>query len=117
MADGARQDRERLVPATRELMTELSRYRQSLGMTAPPSRSEATRSCSRSDKLQVALQEKQQAARLEPRHRPPDGSYLHVVTIAGIRKPTRSTASTVKQIRSEPESRRTAQDGCRCFHI
>ncbi|WP_109477228.1 tyrosine-type recombinase/integrase [Paraburkholderia sp. C35] len=34
--------RERLVPATRELMTELSRYRQSLGMTALPSSSEAT---------------------------------------------------------------------------
>ncbi|BCZ85079.1 hypothetical protein PTKU64_87540 [Paraburkholderia terrae] len=35
-------DRERLVPATRELMTELSRYRQSLGMTALPSPNEAT---------------------------------------------------------------------------
>lgn len=35
-------DKERLVPATRELMTELSRYRQSLGMTALPSPNEAT---------------------------------------------------------------------------
>jgi site-specific recombinase XerD len=35
-------DRERLVPATRELMTELSRYRQSLGMTALPSPHENT---------------------------------------------------------------------------
>ncbi|BEU28431.1 tyrosine-type recombinase/integrase [Paraburkholderia sp. 22B1P] len=35
-------DKERLVPATRELMTELSRYRQSLGMTALPSPHEAT---------------------------------------------------------------------------
>ncbi|MEX3936352.1 tyrosine-type recombinase/integrase [Paraburkholderia phymatum] len=35
-------DRERLVPATRELMTELARYRQSLGMTALPSPHEAT---------------------------------------------------------------------------
>ncbi|WP_409518832.1 tyrosine-type recombinase/integrase [Paraburkholderia sp. LEh10] len=35
-------DRERLVPATRELMTELSRYRQSLGMTALPSPNELT---------------------------------------------------------------------------
>ncbi|HXZ09114.1 MAG TPA: tyrosine-type recombinase/integrase [Paraburkholderia sp.] len=35
-------DRERLVPATRELMTELSRYRQFLGMTALPSPGEAT---------------------------------------------------------------------------
>ncbi|CAD6563024.1 tyrosine-type recombinase/integrase [Paraburkholderia sabiae] len=35
-------DKERLVPATRELMTELSRYRQSLGMTALPSPHEDT---------------------------------------------------------------------------
>jgi site-specific recombinase XerD len=35
-------DRDRLVPATRELMTELSRYRQSLGMTALPSPNETT---------------------------------------------------------------------------
>ncbi|MPW21507.1 tyrosine-type recombinase/integrase [Paraburkholderia sp. CNPSo 3157] len=35
-------DRERLVPATRELMTELARYRQSLGMTALPSPHETT---------------------------------------------------------------------------
>jgi len=35
-------DKDRLVPATRELMTELSRYRQSLGMTALPSPNEAT---------------------------------------------------------------------------
>ncbi|MHB9842127.1 tyrosine-type recombinase/integrase [Paraburkholderia terrae] len=35
-------DRERLVPATRELMTELSRYRQHLGMTALPSPNETT---------------------------------------------------------------------------
>jgi site-specific recombinase XerD len=35
-------DRERLVPATRELMTELSRYRQFLGMTALPSPNETT---------------------------------------------------------------------------
>lgn len=35
-------DRERLVPATRELMTELSRYRQSLGMTALPSPNDPT---------------------------------------------------------------------------
>ncbi|MEM5439943.1 tyrosine-type recombinase/integrase [Paraburkholderia diazotrophica] len=35
-------DRERLVPATREMMTELTRYRQSLGMTALPSPHEAT---------------------------------------------------------------------------
>ncbi|MDH6147577.1 integrase/recombinase XerD [Paraburkholderia sp. WSM4179] len=35
-------DRERLVPATRELMTELTRYRQSFGMTALPSPGEAT---------------------------------------------------------------------------
>ncbi|ALP68659.1 tyrosine-type recombinase/integrase [Paraburkholderia caribensis] len=35
-------DKERLVPATRELMSELSRYRQSLGMTALPSPHEAT---------------------------------------------------------------------------
>jgi site-specific recombinase XerD len=35
-------DKDRLVPATRELMTELSRYRQSLGMTALPSPGEAT---------------------------------------------------------------------------
>lgn len=35
-------DRERLVPATRELMAELAHYRQSLGMTALPSPSEAT---------------------------------------------------------------------------
>jgi hypothetical protein len=35
-------DKERLVPATRELMTELSRYRQHLGMTALPSPNETT---------------------------------------------------------------------------
>jgi site-specific recombinase XerD len=35
-------NKDRLVPATRELMTELSRYRQSLGMTALPSPGEAT---------------------------------------------------------------------------
>ncbi|SOE87748.1 Site-specific recombinase XerD [Burkholderia sp. YR290] len=35
-------DKERLVPATRELMTELSRYRQFLGMTALPSPNETT---------------------------------------------------------------------------
>jgi site-specific recombinase XerD len=35
-------DKERLVPATRELMTELARYRQSLGMTSLPSPHEAT---------------------------------------------------------------------------
>ncbi|CAG9233182.1 Integrase family protein [Paraburkholderia sabiae] len=35
-------DRDRLVPATRELMTELSRYRQSLGLTALPLPNEAT---------------------------------------------------------------------------
>ncbi|CAD6547578.1 tyrosine-type recombinase/integrase [Paraburkholderia sabiae] len=35
-------DKERLVPATRELMAELSRYRQSLGMTALPSPGEQT---------------------------------------------------------------------------
>ncbi|ACC76309.1 tyrosine-type recombinase/integrase [Paraburkholderia caribensis] len=35
-------DRERLVPATREMMSELARYRQSLGMTALPSPHEAT---------------------------------------------------------------------------
>ncbi|MEM5389560.1 tyrosine-type recombinase/integrase [Paraburkholderia phymatum] len=35
-------DRDRLVPATREMMSELARYRQSLGMTALPSPHEAT---------------------------------------------------------------------------
>src|SRR6516164_6673100 len=35
-------DKDRLVPATRELMTGLARYRQSLGMTALPSPHEAT---------------------------------------------------------------------------
>jgi site-specific recombinase XerD len=35
-------DRERLIPATRELMRELSRYRQCLGMTALPSPNEQT---------------------------------------------------------------------------
>jgi site-specific recombinase XerD len=35
-------DKDRLVPATRELMTELSRYRQSLGLTALPLPNEAT---------------------------------------------------------------------------
>ena len=35
-------DRERLIPATRELMAELTRYRQSFGMTALPSPGEAT---------------------------------------------------------------------------
>ncbi|OUL91817.1 tyrosine-type recombinase/integrase [Paraburkholderia hospita] len=35
-------DKDRLVPATRELMTELTRYRQSFGMTALPSPNEAT---------------------------------------------------------------------------
>jgi len=35
-------DKERLVPATRELMTELARYRQSLGMTALPAPHETT---------------------------------------------------------------------------
>ncbi|WP_109483276.1 tyrosine-type recombinase/integrase [Paraburkholderia sp. C35] len=35
-------DKDRLVPATRDLMTELSRYRQSVGMPALPSPSEAT---------------------------------------------------------------------------
>jgi site-specific recombinase XerD len=35
-------DKDRLVPATREMMTELARDRQSLGMTALPSPHEAT---------------------------------------------------------------------------
>ena len=35
-------DKERLVPATRELISELSRYRQFLGMTALPSPNETT---------------------------------------------------------------------------
>nr|WP_277189645.1 tyrosine-type recombinase/integrase [Caballeronia sp. BR00000012568055] len=35
-------DKERLVPATREMMTELSRYRQHLGLSALPSQNEDT---------------------------------------------------------------------------
>ncbi|MDR5776812.1 MULTISPECIES: tyrosine-type recombinase/integrase [unclassified Caballeronia] len=35
-------DKERLVPATREMMTELSRYRQHLGLSALPSQSDDT---------------------------------------------------------------------------
>jgi site-specific recombinase XerD len=41
-------DKERLVPATREMMTELSRYRQHLGLSALPSHNEDTPLCCRS---------------------------------------------------------------------
>jgi integrase len=58
-------DRDRLVPATRELMAELTRYRQSLGMTPCPHRMRRRRPCCRSEKPQAAPREKLQAVRQE----------------------------------------------------
>ncbi|SIT51590.1 Integrase family protein [Paraburkholderia piptadeniae] len=68
-------DRDRLVPATRELMTELTRYRQSFGMTALPSPNEAT-------PLVLPIGSTSESSRdkaAKPSHRPLTRAALHTI--------------------------------------